>query len=107
MKALSSHSESKGTSMTDIHRRIKNIEKILGTNSKGTHCPTCGHHDCWKRGEDMDCDVCGPVKFCIDLGGTEDCPHEHDFVCPTCGYESKVFLIDLGGEADLGYDNEH
>ena len=93
--------------MSDLHRRIKNIEKTLGNKSQGTHCESCGHHDCWKRGDDMNCEVCGPVVFCIDLGSDDDCEHgSHDFKCDVCGYESKVFLIDLGGEADLGFDNE-
>ena len=87
--------------MSDIHRRLKNIENILANKSNGTHCQSCGHHDCWKRDMETKCDVCGPVKFCIDLGGENDCGHDgHDFKCEDCGYEPKVFLIDLGGELD-------
>ena len=93
--------------MTDLHRRIKNIEKKLGSKSQGTHCPSCGQHDCWKRDEDMKCEVCGPVVFAVDFGGDAG-PHEPEPKCQDCGYQTKVFLIDLGGELDVvGSDDEY
>jgi len=89
--------------MSDIHRRLRNIENILGNKSTGTHCETCGHHDCWKRNEDHKCEVCGPVRYCIKLGGKDDCPHDHDFKCGDCGFESKTLVIKLGGELHGDY----
>lgn len=91
--------------MTDLLRRINNLEKQLRPNKEIEHCRECGIHKCWQQDTRKDCDVCPPIKFCVDFSayGEKHCDHDHEFKCEVCGYENTVFLIDLGGERDDEY----
>ena len=83
--------------MSDIHRRLKKIEDSIALPSTVNRCNSCGLHDCWKRGDEMKCSVCGPVKFRMDLANEEGSKREL-FKCEECGFEEQILLIDLGGE---------
>ncbi len=93
--------------MSDLIRRLNRLEKEFnqGGDQIG-HCKECGKHLCWKldpstgQSRTPGCEICPPSKFCIDLTmeGGKDCGHDHDFVCPTCGYGPTTYVINLGGE---------
>ena len=94
--------------MSDLIRRLNRLEKEFnqGGDQIG-NCKECGTHLCWKLDESSngqmksrDCEICPPVSFCIDLSmyGEKDCGHDHDYVCPTCGFGPTKFVINLGGE---------
>ena len=96
--------------MADILRRINNLEKQLRPDKEIGHCPDCGIHKCWQEDNRKDCDICGPIGFCVDFSayGEKDCGHDHEFKCGVCGYESVIFLIDLGGELEVeGLEDEY
>lgn len=98
--------------MSDLIRRLNRLEKELnhGGDQIG-HCKECGRHLCWKLDPSStmparDCVICPPVKFVVDLGNEPE-PKENT-ICPTCGYENQVFLIDLGGERwNEGLEDEY
>jgi hypothetical protein len=109
--------------VTDILRRINNIEKLLKPEKEIGDCQDCGRHLCQQS---RDCKTCPPRQYNFynrvdNPDGTshwnvntgtdrEYIDHEDPEIrrartaCQTCGYKNRVYTIDLGGELAGDYE---